>query len=83
MAFPAILAALAPALGKVVGNLFPDPEQQAKAQQELTRALLEHQGEIEEAAAGIIKAEAASTHWLAANWRPLLMVTFGGLIAVR
>ena len=35
------------------------------------------------AQADIIKTEAASTHWLAANWRPLLMLTFGGLIVAR
>lgn len=31
----------------------------------------------------IIKTEAASTHWLAANWRPLTMLTFCGLIVAR
>jgi hypothetical protein len=35
------------------------------------------------AQADIIKTEAASTHWLAANWRPLMMLTFGGLIVAR
>ena len=35
------------------------------------------------AQADIIKTEAASNHWLAANWRPLLMLTFGGLIVAR
>lgn len=35
------------------------------------------------AQADIIKTEAASSHWLAANWRPLLMLTFGGLIVAR
>jgi len=31
----------------------------------------------------IVKTEAASTHWLAANWRPLTMLTFTGLIVAR
>ncbi len=35
------------------------------------------------AQADIIRAEAASEHWLAANWRPLLMLTFGALIVAR
>lgn len=35
------------------------------------------------AQADIVKTEAASSHWLAANWRPLLMLTFGGLIVAR
>lgn len=79
----ALLPVLAPILGRVAGNLFPDPEAKAKAEAEMTLALLASQKELEQAAAGIIKTEAASTHWLAANWRPLLMVTFGGLIVAR
>ena len=35
------------------------------------------------AQADIVKTEAASTHWLAANWRPLTMMTFCGLIVAR
>jgi hypothetical protein len=35
------------------------------------------------AQAGIVQTEAASSHWLAANWRPLMMVTFCGLIVAR
>jgi len=78
-----LIPALAPILGKVVSNLFPDPAERAKAEAEALRQLLEHQGEIEQAAAKIIQTEAASTHWLAANWRPLTMITFTALIVAR
>jgi hypothetical protein len=78
-----LIPALAPILGKVVGNLFPDPEQKAKAEAEMLRQLMEHQAQIENAAASIIQTEAASKHWLAANWRPLTMLTFLGLIVAR
>jgi hypothetical protein len=78
-----LIPALAPILGKVVANLFPDPTERAKAEAEALRQLLEHQGEIEQAAARIIQTEAASTHWLAANWRPLTMITFTALIVAR
>ena len=78
-----LIPALAPILGKVVANLFPDPAERAKAEAEALRQLLEHQGEIEQAAAKIIQTEAASTHWLAANWRPLTMITFTALIVAR
>lgn len=79
----ALIPALAPILGKVVGNLFPDPEQKAKAEAEMMKTLLAHQAEIEGAAAKIIHAEAASQHWLAANWRPLTMIVFVCLIVAR
>lgn len=79
----ALIPTIAPILGKVVGNLFPDPEQKAKAEAEMMKALLAHQAEIEGAAAKIIQTEAASSHWLAANWRPLTMLVFVTLIVAR
>lgn len=79
----ALIPALAPIVGQIVGSLFPDPTEKAKAEAEAIRQLLAHQGEIEAAAAKIIQTEAASTHWLAANWRPLVMIVFCGLIVAR
>lgn len=79
----ALVPALAPIIGQIVGSLFPDPTEKAKAEAEAMRQLLAHQGEIETAAAKIIQTEAASTHWLAANWRPLTMLVFVGLIVAR
>ena len=79
----ALLPALAPILGDVIKRLFPDPTEAAKAEAELNRQLMARAGEIEQAAAGIVKTEAASAHWLAANWRPITMLTFVGLIVAR
>lgn len=79
----ALIPALAPVLTKIVGSLFPDPAEKAKAEAEMLRQLLAHQGELESAAAKIIQTEAASSHWLAANWRPLTMLTFVVLIVAR
>lgn len=79
----ALIPALAPIVGQIVGSMFPDPTEKAKAEAEAMRQLLAHQGEIEAAAAKIIQTEAASTHWLAANWRPLTMITFTALIVAR
>lgn len=78
-----VLAVLAPLLGDVVKSFFPDKEAQQKAQNEITALLIQKQAEIENAAAKVVTAEASSRHWLAANWRPLLMLTFGGLIVAR
>lgn len=69
--------------GKLIDRLWPDEAQRAQAQV----ALLEmaQRGELADltARAEIVKTEAASEHWLAANWRPILMLTFGGLIVAR
>lgn len=69
--------------GKVIDRLWPDPAQAAQAK--LALLDLAQRGELAEftARADIVKTEAASSHWLAANWRPVLMLTFGGLIVAR
>ena len=81
--FAAFLPALIPVFDDVFKRLFPDPAQAAAAQQQLTLALLQQQGAISAAAADIVKTEAQSEHWLAACWRPILMLTFGALIVAR
>lgn len=78
-----LLAVLAPILGDVVKGIFPDKEAEQKAQAQLQAALINRQKDLENAAAGVVQAEASSKHWLAANWRPILMLTFGGLIVAR
>jgi hypothetical protein len=69
--------------GRLIDRLFPDPAQKAQAQLALME--LAQKGELAEfaARAEIVKTEAASDHWLAANWRPILMLVFGGLIVAR
>ncbi len=79
----ALLPALLPVLGDLFRRWFPDPAEAAKAQQDMVMALLSQQGALNAAAGDIIKAEAQSEHWLAACWRPILMLTFGALIVAR
>lgn len=62
--------------GKLLDKFWPDASEAQK--QQLQRFLA-----IYTAQAGIVQTEAASQHWLAANWRPLLMLTFGALIVAR
>ena len=68
---------------KIIDRLWPDPAQRDAAK----LALLEmtQKGELAEftGRAEIVKTEAASEHWLAADWRPLMMLTFGALIVAR
>lgn len=72
--------------GQVAKNLFPDPADETKrkeAEHQFTLGVMQHANAIEQAAAEVVKAEAASSHWLAANWRPLTMLTFVGLVVAR
>ena len=45
--------------------------------------VIDYEKETFTARAKIVEAEAKSEHWLTANWRPLLMLTFGGLVVAR
>lgn len=86
MALPfvaALIPALAPIIGDVVKRLFPDPDAARAAEGEIALALMDKRAELEAAAASIIGAEARSEHWLAATWRPLVMLTFTALIVAR
>ena len=68
---------------KLIDKIIPDKEAADKAKLELIR--LEQEGKLTElkAQAQIINTEAASEHWLAANWRPITMLIFVGLIVAR
>ena len=81
-----LLPLLANIGGQVAKNLFPDPADELKrkdAEQQFTLGVMQHANAIEQAAAEVVKAEAASGHWLAANWRPITMLVFVGLICAR
>jgi hypothetical protein len=69
--------------GQLIDRLWPDSEKRDQAKLALME--MAQKGELAElmGRAEIVKTEAASEHWLAANWRPLLMLTFGGLIVAR
>lgn len=69
--------------GQLIDRLWPDSAQRDQARLALME--MAQKGELAEftGRAEIVKTEAASSHWLAANWRPLLMLVFGGLIVAR
>lgn len=69
--------------GKLIDKLFPDPADKMRAQAALLD--MQQRGELQELAGRIeiVKTEAQSDHWLAANWRPLCMLIFTGLIVAR
>ena len=54
-----------------------------EAENTINLAVLSQAGKIDTAAASIINTEAASTHWLAATWRPITMLVFVGLVVAR
>ncbi len=78
-----LLTAITGIANPILDKIFPDKEAADKAKAELTLELAKNESQIELAAAGIIKSEAASTSWLASSWRPITMLTFTSLVVGR
>ena len=60
----------------IIDKIWPDAGEMERQKVQMALAIYSSQAEI-------VKAEAQSQHWLAACWRPILMLTFGGLIVAR
>ena len=69
--------------GKLIDRLWSTPEQKALAQVELLKLAQAGELSIITEKASIVKAEAASGSFLANSWRPIVMLTFTGLIVAR
>lgn len=66
---------------KLIDHFFPDAEEASKRKAELLVMIQAGKMKEVEAAANVIVAEANSEHWLVAAWRPILMLTFGLIVA--
>ena len=75
---------------ELISRVWPDPQDQAEELRKLSE--LEQKGELAELQAyiqvmqarlSVIQAEATSEHFLTANWRPIVMLVFTGLIVAR
>ena len=77
-----MFASLIPALIGILGKLIPDPAARAEAQLKLLQ--MQQTGELAglNAAVQVIVAEATG-NWLQRSWRPIMMLTFTGLIVAR
>ena len=78
---PAIIGPLVTSLLGVVDKAVEDKDLAAQIKARLNEQVLNGSLKELEAAASIIVAEAQGESWLQRNWRPLLMVLFGAIIA--
>ena len=60
----------------ILDKVWPDAGEMERSKVQMALAIYAGQAEI-------VKAEAQSEHWIVAAWRPILMLTFGGLIVAR
>jgi len=78
-----LIPAVASIIGKVVDRAIPDKSEATRLKIALQEQLMNlHQIELQ-SAAQIIQAEAGGESWLQRNWRPIVMLTFAGLIVAR
>ena len=66
----------------IVDGVVEDNDEANRVKLEIQRQLIENKSSELEASAKIVLAEAQGS-WLQRNWRPLLMVTFTGLIVAH
>ena len=66
----------------IVDDVVEDKDEANRLKFEIQRQLFENKSNELESAAKIVLAEAQGS-WLQRNWRPLLMVTFAGLIVAH
>ena len=66
----------------IVDDVFQDKDEANRLKFEIQRQLIEKKSSELEASAKIVLAEAQGS-WLQRNWRPLLMVTFAGLVVAH
>ncbi|HEY9163898.1 MAG TPA: 3TM-type holin, partial [Magnetovibrio sp.] len=80
-ALPAIVGPLLSGLVNVIDKAVEDKDQATAIKARLNELALSGALKELESAAQIIVAEAQGESWLQRNWRPLLMVMFGVIIA--
>lgn len=78
-----LIAGLLPLFGDIFKRVIPDEAEAARLEREFRLQLFEHSSEVDKVTSEVVKAEINSEHWLAANWRPITMLTFVGLIVAR
>jgi len=78
-----LLTLLTPILGDVLKKVVPDTTKHKELEGEIKLALLSHTDSLEKMRGEIVLAEAKSTSWITASWRPLLMMVAICIIAVN
>ncbi len=90
MSIASIVAGIIKPVSDLISEFIPDADkanemrtQLAMAQGSLQGKLIEQQSALDTARSAIIIAEAKSGSWLTANWRPLTMVVFVGILVAK
>jgi hypothetical protein len=83
----AVLNILLPSLTRILDKLIPDADARARAQEEITKAILDNHAALLQAMQAVMVSDGRSESWLTRNMRPivvawsLLVITWIGGVA--
>ena len=75
-----IISAVAGPILSIIDKSVTDKDEAQRLKHAVQMELIANGHNIEKAAADIIRTEAASEHWITANWRPVLMLAITGIL---
>lgn len=85
-----IVAGIFKPISDVIDHITVSGDQKAQLQMTITqgqiaaaKAVTDYEQQLLAAQSDVIKAEATGQSWIQRNWRPILMLTFAGLIVAR
>jgi hypothetical protein len=85
-----ILTPLFDSVGKLIGEMHTSEEERLNAkaaimgiQTQMYMAVMQYEADALKMQADIIQTEAKGESWLQRSWRPVLMLTFAGLVVAR
>lgn len=85
-----VIAGIFRPVADVIEHVLPSGDAKVQLQEKIlesqitaAQSLMDYQQQLMTSQASIIEAEAKSESWIARNWRPILMLTFAGLIVAR
>ena len=65
----------------LISEFIEDPDKRAEFEHRLRSQLLQQESDFVNAARDVVVAEAEGESWLQRNWRPVIMLTFGAILA--
>jgi len=65
----------------LISEYIPDADKRAELEGRIRLALLAQESGLVSASRDVVVAEVQSKSWLARNWRPIIMLTFGAILA--
>jgi len=81
MSFLAFIQSALSPISNLISEAIPDADKRLELEVGIREALMAQESTFVQASRDVVVAEAQGESWLQRTWRPLLMLTFGAIIA--